>query len=85
MSYSTDGLRLLVPGIGNGPSIWYYKSDDAHTDVDATDYFSDARNRGMKDNDVVIVVDEDTATTTIHHISAIDSDGNGTIAAATLA
>lgn len=83
MSYATSGLILLVPGVSSGPSVWYYKSNDAHTDVDASGYFTDATDRGIKDNDIVIVVDEDTATTTIHHVSGVSS-GAATIAAATL-
>ena len=84
MAYSSAGLKLLVSGVGGGPAVWYYISNDAHTDVDAAGYFSDAANRGMKDNDIVIVVDEDTGTTTIHHVTGVTS-GAATIAAATLA
>lgn len=83
MSYATAGLKLLVSGVGSGPSVWYYKSDDAHTDVDAAGYFSDALQRGMKDNDIVFVVDEDTGTTTIHHCTGLSSSA-GTISVATL-
>lgn len=85
MAFAASGLKLLVPGVGGGPQVWYYKSDDAHTDVDATDYFALMNTYGMRDNDIVLVVDEDTGTTTLHHVSAVDSDGNVTIAAATLA
>jgi lipid-binding SYLF domain-containing protein len=84
MAYASTGLILLVPGVGAGPAVWYYKSNDAHTDVDGAGYFSNADDRGMKDNDIVIVVDEDTATTTIHHVSGVTA-GAATIAAATLA
>ena len=83
MSYAASGLKLLVPQMGGGPGVWYYKSNDAHTDVDASGYFSDGLQMGMKDNDIVIVVDEDTATTTIHHVSGVSGDA-ATIAAATL-
>lgn len=83
MAYATAGLVLLVPGVGSGPAVWYYKSDDAHGDVDAAGYFDDATERGLKDNDIVIVVDEDTGTTTLHHVSGVSS-GAATLAAATL-
>lgn len=84
MTYATSNPpKLLVAGMGGGPSIWYYKSDDAHGDVDGTDYFTNAKDLGMKDNDIVLVVDEDTGTTTIHHVTTIDSDGNGTLSVAT--
>lgn len=81
MSYATAGLKLLVPALSGGPNVWYYTSADAHGAVDATDYFSDARNRGMKAEDVVLVVDTATPTITIHTVTAIDADGNGTIGA----
>lgn len=66
MAYTTATLNCIVPGIGGGPSIWTYTTLDAHTDVDAAGYFSDGANKGLKANDVVIVVDTDTGTTTIH-------------------
>lgn len=86
MAYSeSNSPKLLITGMGGGPALWYYKSDDAHTDVDGTDYFTNAKEIGMKDNDIVLVVDEDTGTTTLHHVTTIDADGNGTVSAATLA
>lgn len=84
MSFSASGLRCIVPGIGGSPALFIYTTTDAHTDVDATDYFTNMTTYGMKANDVVIVVDTDSSTCTIHMVSAVDSDGNATIAAATL-
>ncbi len=84
MAYATAGLKLLVAGMGAGPALWYYITNDAHTDVDAASYFSDATDRGLKDNDLVIVVDEDTGTTTLHHCTGV-SAGVGSISTATLA
>lgn len=83
MSYAASGLKLLVPGVGGGPGIWYYITNDAHGDVDAAGYFTDASKWGMKDNDIVIVVDEDTGTTTLHHCTGV-SAGAGSISVATL-
>jgi hypothetical protein len=85
MSYATSGLRLVSAGVGSGPSMWVYTSADAHTAVDETDYFSDGKARGMKASDVVIVVDTSADTTTLHHVLAIDADGNASISSATLA
>jgi hypothetical protein len=81
MSYATAGLKLLVSGLTGGPNVWYYTSADAHGAVDATDYFSDGLERGMKAEDVVLVVDTATPTITIHTVTAVDSDGNATIGA----
>ena len=86
MAYSTSNPpKKIGGGIGGGEAVWLYVSADAHTDVDATDYFSNGKNLGMEVNDVVIVVDSSTPTCTIHMVSAVDADGNATVAAATLA
>jgi hypothetical protein len=58
----------MVPRIGNGPAIWYYSNVDAHTDVDAVGYFTDGNERGLRLNDIMFVVDTDTATLTIHRV-----------------
>jgi Mg-chelatase subunit ChlD len=86
MSYSPTTLRRIAGGLGgSGPSIWHYTTTDAHGAVDATDYFSNGKDAGMHVADVVFVVDTSGGTATMHYVSAIDSDGNATIAAATLA
>jgi len=86
MAFAASGLQRAAGGLGtSGVSIWTYTTTDAHTDVDATDYFTAMKTYGMKLYDIVYVIDTDTATTTTHHVSAIDSDGNVTISAATLA
>lgn len=85
MSFAASGLRLLVPGTSSGPGLFVYLTTDAHTDVDATDYFTNMVTYGMKVYDIVIVIDTDTGTTTTHHVTAVDTDGNATISAATLA
>jgi hypothetical protein len=77
MSYNNAGLRCLIPALGSGPAVWYYSTTDAHTDVDATDYFTDGATFGLKANDVMHT---DTNTATIHKVASAT-----TIAAATLA
>lgn len=77
----TDKPILLVPGVGSGPSLWYYAhATDAHTAIDETDYFTDGAKFGLKANDIMIVADVDTATCTIHLVESAT-----TINAATLA
>lgn len=86
MTYSPTTLhRVSNGGIGSGPTMWIYTTADAHTAVDETDYFTSAKDRGLKVNDVVIVVDTNAPTCTIHRVAAVDADGNATIGAATLA
>lgn len=82
MSYAATGLRCLVPRMGGaGTALWVYTSTDAHGAVDAADYFSDALDRGLKAEDIVFVIDTATPTITIHTVTEIDADGNGTIGA----
>lgn len=88
MAYATTNPPFVVgnPGIGNGNSVWMYVSTDVHTDVDATDYFSNGDALGMKVNDVVIVV-KSTATigATIHSVTTVTAGGAATVAPAILA
>lgn len=70
MSYSNAGLKLMVPGVSGGPSLWYYSTTDAHTDVDAAGYFTDGADFGLKAGDVMFVDDTDTATLTVHGVSS---------------
>lgn len=80
MAYSTDNPPSLVSQrIGDGPAIWIYKDADVVGDVDATDYFSNATDLGMLVGDVVFVYDTTTPLVTTCWVSAIDSDGNGTV------
>ena len=68
MSYTAATLDCLVPRVGSGPALWVYSSEDAHTDVDATGYFSDGDDRGLVLNDIMIVIDTATATITMHRV-----------------
>jgi hypothetical protein len=87
MAYATTNPpQLLVQGMGDGASLWIYNSTDVHTDVDATDYFSNGDALGMKVNDCVIV--QKTSATigaTVHTVSAVTAGGAATVAAAILA
>lgn len=86
MAYSASGLRLMIPRIGSGPALFMYHTTDAHTDVDAAGYFTDGADMGLKVNDVVIVVDTDSSTCTIHMVSTVNATTKDvTVAAATLA
>lgn len=80
MAYTTATLNLLVAGQGAAPALWTYTNTDAHTDVDAAGYFTDGANKGLKANDVMLVVDTDTNTATLHQVLNAT-----TISAATLA
>jgi len=85
MAYETSNSpKCLVVGIGSGPSIWVYTDGDAHADVDAAGYFTNAGKLGMKVGDIVYVQNTTGYTTTLHSVSAV-SNGAATISAAVLA
>lgn len=77
---ATNPPKIMVPSMGGAAALWLYQSADAHGDVDASGYFTDGADLGMKANDVMIVVDTSTPTCTIHHVASTT-----TITAATLA
>jgi len=68
MAYTPATLDCIVPRIGDGPAVWTYSNTDAHTDVGATGYFTDGLARGMVLNDIMFVIDTDTATITMHRV-----------------
>ena len=83
----TTGLTLLVPRLGGtGAAIWSYVSTDVHTDVDASNYFTDGAENGLKVGDIMFV-SKSTSTigTTIHYVTTVTAGGAATIAAAILA
>lgn len=80
MGYSNSGLRCLVPALGGGPALWQYTSADAHTDVDAADYFSDGASFGLKANDSMIVINTATPTCTLHQVLNATSISPATLA-----
>jgi len=86
MAYATTNPPVKVASaLGSGPSLWIYNSTDVHTDVDATDYFSNGDALGMKVGDMVLV-GKTTATigATVHYVSAVTAGGAATVAAAIL-
>jgi len=86
MAYATTNPPSVIAGEVGNNSLWLYSSTDVHTDVDATDYFSNGSDLGMKVNDVVIVVKTSaTIGATIHVVTAVTAGGAATVAAAILA
>lgn len=82
MAYATADLNLLTPAsIGGGPRLWLYTSADAHGDVDASDYFDDGADKGLRVNDPMIVIDSSTATITMHRVTVVTAGGAATIGA----
>ncbi len=71
MSYATTNPPVcIVPALGTHAAVWVYKSADAHTAVDASGYFTDGANLGLKANDLMFVLDTSTPTATMHIASS---------------
>lgn len=87
MAYSaTLPPNLVAQSVGAAPAFWLYASADVHTDVDATDYFTNGSALGMRVNDVVVVI-KTTATigATLHVVTAVTAGGAATVSPAILA
>jgi hypothetical protein len=87
MAYAASNPpAMIAQSVGAAPALWVYASTDVHTDVDATDYFSNGAALGMRVNDVMIVV-KSTATVgaTLHSVSVFTAGGAATISPAILA
>ena len=91
MAYSTSSPPVCVtPRMGSGPALWIYNSADVHTDVDATGYFTNGYDLGMKVGDMVLVGKTSaTIGATVHYVqtvtAAAGTAGLTTVAAAILA
>ena len=70
MAYTAATLDCLIPRTGAGPAFWMYTTEDAHTDVDAAAYFSDGAARGLVAGDVMVVIDTNAPTCTIHQVAS---------------
>ena len=87
MSYATTNPPVCVfPRMGTGPALWTYTHTDIHTDVDASGYFTNGAELGMRVGDVMFVSKSDaTIGTTVHYVQTVTAGGAATIAAAILA
>jgi len=89
MAYVPAELRLLVTsmassggGASGSPQIWSLQGADAHTDVDAADFITDALARGMRKGDILFYTKWDSITTkatlenvTMHAVVTVDAGG----------
>lgn len=79
MAYSlTNPPQLVAQGVGGKGGIWLYKSVNAESDLDDTDFISNAADLGMVDGDIVFMVDQSTPASLLGRV-LIDAQGNGTI------
>ena len=69
--YSTTNPPVAISQTIAGPKIWIYQSTDAAATVDASGYFTDGYNRGMRQGDLCLVTDTDASPviTTSHVVN----------------
>lgn len=83
MTYAASNPPNLVSQSIAANGIWIYSSTDVSTDVDATNYFSNGLQLGMKVGDTVHVIETDNSYAhTVHSVTEVSSDG-ATVSAAT--
>lgn len=81
MAYATSNPPTLISQrIGSGPALWAYKSADVDSAVNAAGYFTNGEDLGMLVGDFVLVYDTTTPKCSFHYVSAIDANGNATLA-----
>jgi hypothetical protein len=79
MAYSASNPPHLIAGRigGTGIRLWGYRSTDAETAFDDTDYVTNADDLGMATGDFVFIVDTTNSLSTLAQVT-VDADGNGT-------
>lgn len=83
MAYSTSNPpAVIAAGVGGRGKLWMYKSTDAESAFDDTDYITNADDLGMATGDFVFVIDTTNGLSTIAQVT-VDADGNGTLSALT--
>ncbi len=86
MAYDPNYLTMVSADSGkNGPRCFAYRTTDAKAVLEAADYVSDARDRGLRLGDSVLVqkVDDLTTPTTIesewYEVPAVSATGAATL------
>jgi hypothetical protein len=74
MAYSTaNPPALLVKRVGKSGAVWWYASTDAIAVVDDANYFSNAADLDMRQNDVIFIVNTTANLTSIGKVGAINA------------
>jgi hypothetical protein len=71
MTYASTNPPVMISQTVAGPKIWIYQSTDGASTVDASGYFTDGYNRGMRQGDICLVTDTDASPviTTSHVVN----------------
>lgn len=81
MAYNSDYLNLVSGGGPSKSQTWQYAPPAGSTQTDAVatvrgaGYISNAKDKGMRVNDVVIVVDTSTPLVSLSRVSVVASTG----------
>lgn len=81
----SDGLGGGGATAGRGQALWSYISADADSDVDASDYFSNGDDLGMKEGDIVFLYDTANDVGSVMYVTAVTAGGAATVAFAKVA
>jgi len=87
MAYASDSLTTVIPRLGEGEdvgslsaAIHVYRSADPRATVIGAGYITNGNDKGIRVNDIVIIVDDD-AVATLHLVSVVDAAGLVTMTA----
>ena len=74
MAYSvTIPPVVYIPGIGDFPTVWVYKSADDDATTNGAGYYTNGKDLGMKLNDIVLVVDTATPLVSLCSVSSVNA------------
>ena len=85
MAYNSGALNKVSQTIATfgasdeGMTVWSYKTTDLIAVIEATDYVTDADDKGMQVGDFVLISETTTPNSYVAVVSAIDADGNATL------
>ncbi len=70
MAYETDKLNVMASTPGGGPTLWSYTGSDTVAVVKGVAYITDAADKGMKVNDLVLIGGSDAGVGFVDTINA---------------
>jgi len=75
-TYHADNLSLMVQPVGNAPRWWtYYDTGAAVTDIVASGFVADGKDKGMKVDDLVVFHDKTNNRIWSLRVSAVQDTG----------
>ncbi len=76
MAYSTSNPpQVVAQGVGDGVTVWAYKSGDSITTVKGAGYISNGDDLGMKEGDLVLIADTATPASGTAIVDSVAAGG----------